>query len=423
MPWDVVVVGAGLAGLTCARELERAGLEVAVLERSDAVGGRVRTDVVDGFRCDRGFQLLNPAYPALKQLVDVAALDLRSFAPGAGLAGEGGVRIVADPRRSPKHLPQTMRSGYVRPAELTRLGAWARPALGSVRSLLDQPDEQLAASLDRAGVHGRVRAEIFEPFITGVLAEDRGTTSATFTRLLVRSFALGTPGVPALGMSVLPDQIAADLVTEVALGMEVTDVRQTGDGWQVATAQGPYDARAVVVATDAVTADRLIGVGASAMKGLVTYWFATEAAPTDLEFLLLDPTRTGPVVNTAVMTNVAPDYAPAGRHLVQATTLAGDGTGAGVAGEQEVRAQLARMYRTSTRRWEVVARHDVLHALPEQLPGVPLRQPVDLGDGLFVAGDHRDTASIQGALVSGRRTAAAVRSRLAGLSPAPGPRR
>jgi hypothetical protein len=309
-----------------------------------------------------------------------------------------------------------MRSGYVRPAELTRFGAWARPALGSVSSLLDLPDEPLAASLDRAGVRGRVRAEVFEPFITGVLAEDRGSTSATFTRLLVRSFALGTPGVPARGMAVLPGQIAADLVTEVLLGVEVTEVRQAGDGWRVTTSQGEHEARAVVVATDAVAADRLVGVAAPAMKGLVTYWFATDAAPTDLDFLLLDPTRTGPVVNTAVMTNVAPDYAPPGRHLVQATTLAGD------AGERDVRTQLARMYRTSTRRWQVVVRHDVQQALPEQVPGVSLRQPVDLGEGLFVAGDHRDTASIQGALVSGRRTAAAVRSRLAGLSPAPGPR-
>jgi glycine/D-amino acid oxidase-like deaminating enzyme len=265
-------------------------------------------------------------------------------------------------------------------------------------------------------VRGRVRAEVFEPFKTRVLAEDRGSTSATFTRLLVRSFALGTPGVPARGMSVLPGQIAADLVTEVLLGVEVTDVRQAGDGWRVTTSQGEHGARAVVVATDAVTADRLVGVAAPAMKGLVTYWFATDAAPTDLDFLLLDPTRTGPVVNTAVMTNVAPDYAPPGRHLVQATTLAGDAT------ERDVRAQLARMYRTSTRRWQVVVRHDVQQALPEQVPGVSLRQPVDLGEGLFVAGDHRDTASIQGALVSGRRTAAAVRSRLAGLSPAPGPR-
>ncbi len=405
MAADVVVVGAGLAGLTCARELVRIGLEVVVLERSDGVGGRVRTDVVDGFRCDRGFQLVNPAYPALQELVDVEALDLRQFAAGAALAGERGLTVVADPRRSPAYLARTLRSGYVRPGELSRLGAWAAPSLGSVRKLLAQEDTSLAASLDAAGVHGRVREDIFEPFFTGVLAEDRGETSATFARLLVRSFALGTPGVPALGMGELPAQIAAE-VPGLVLGAEVAAVERHGAGWRVSTEGATYDARAVVVATDPHAAAALADLGASRMKGLVTTWFAVDEPPTDLDLLVLDPARSGPVVNTAVMSNVAPDYAPAGRHLVQATTLDGPRRGA----ERSVREHLGRIYRTDTSGWEVVVTHHVPHALPHQEPGVSLRQPVDLGEGRFVAGDHRDTASIQGALVSGRRTAAAVRA-------------
>lgn len=412
MSADVVVVGAGLAGLTCARELDRRGLEVVVLERSDAVGGRVRTDVIEGYRCDRGFQLLNPAYPAVKQLVDVRALDLRSFAAGAALAGPEGFSIVADPKRSPRYLKDTLRSGYVRPVEIARFGAWAKPSLGSVRKLLAQEDEPLAVSLDSAGVQGMLRDEVFEPFMTGVLAEDRGETSATFARLLVRSFARGTPGVPALGMSALPEQIAGDLRSEVVLDCEVKAVERRNDGgWRVLTDGRRYDARAVVVATDPAAASDLTGLEATSMKGLVTYWFATDEPPTNLDLLVLDPRRSGPVVNTAVMTNVAPGYAPEGRHLVQATTLAGaepGAAGAAEAGEAEAREHLSRMYRRSTKAWDLVTRHHVVHALPEQRPGVSLRQAVELGDGLFVAGDHRDTASIQGALVSGRRTAAAV---------------
>jgi phytoene dehydrogenase-like protein len=408
MSSDVVVVGAGLAGLTCARELERGGLHVVVLEKSDAVGGRVRTDHVDGFRCDRGFQLINPAYPALQQLVDVDALDLRTFAAGAALAGPRGFAIVADPRRSPGYLPQVMRSGYVRPGEIARFGAWAKPSLGSVRKLLEQQDEPLTTSLDSAGVRGKIRAEVFEPFFTGVLAEDRGETSATFARLLIRSFALGTPGVPALGMSALPEQIAADLEGEVVLGAEVVSVETRRGGWQVVTDGRRYDASAVVVATDPAVASGLTGVDTAGMKGLVTYWYAVDEAPSDLDLLVLDPSRSGPVVNTAVMSNVAPAYAPEGRHLVQATTLA---HGA-VPSESEVREHLSRMYRSSTAGWDLVVAHEIPHALPHQRPGVSLRQPVELGEGLFVAGDHRDTASIQGALVSGRRTAAAVRLEL-----------
>ena len=405
---DVVVVGAGIAGLTCARELERSGLEVEVLEASDAVGGRVRTDVVDGFRCDRGFQLVNPAYPALRDLVDVGALGLRQFAAGAALAGPDGFGVVEDPRRSPGHVLQTLRSGYARPAELVRLAAWAAPALGSVPRLLAGDDEPLAASLDRHGVHGRVRDELFEPFITGVVAEDRGETSATFVRLLVRSFLRGTPGVPALGMSALPEQIAAELKGRVTTGAAVQAVRRTSGGVAVRAGDVERDARAVVVAADPVTAGDLAGLPPVAMKGLVTWWFACDTPPTSLDLLVLDPARSGPVVNTAVMSNVAPSYVPPGRHLVQATTLAGRGPD-GIPGEAAVRAHLARMYRQPTRAWDLVVRHHVAHALPEQRPGVPLRQRVDLGGGMYVAGDHRDTASLQGALVSGRRAAHAVR--------------
>lgn len=405
---DVVVVGAGLAGLTCAREVERAGYDVIVLEKADDVGGRVRTDEIDGFRCDRGFQLLNPAYPAVRQLVDVDALDLRSFAAGAALSGPRGFAIVADPRRNPGYLPHTMRSGYVRPGELTKLGAWAAPAIGSIRKLLETVDEPLAASLDNAGVRGRVRDEILEPFLAGVLAEDRGETSAKFTRLLIRSFAQGTPGVPALGMSALPRQIAGELKRDVVLSAEVVSLARMGSRWRVVTDGEQYDARAVVVATDPTGAADLAGLEQAPMKGLVTYWFATDEAPTDLDLIVLDPGRNGPVVNTAVMTNVAPDYGPPGRHVVEATTLAQRPP----ATEAEVREHLSRMYRTETAHWDLVVVHHVTDALPKQRPGVSIRQPVDLGDRLFVAGDHRDTASIQGALVSGRRTAAAVREAL-----------
>lgn len=419
MQAEVVVVGAGLAGLTCARELERHGYDVVVLEKSDGVGGRVRTDVVDGFRCDRGFQLLNPAYPAAKHLVDLDALDLRSFAAGAALAGPKGFAIVADPRRSPGYLAQTLRSGYARPAELARFGAWAAPSLGSVRKLLAQEDVALAESLDEAGVHGRLRAEVFEPFFTGVLAEARGETSAIFARLLLRSFALGTPGVPALGMGALPGQIAADLERPVVLDTEVRSVERHGRRRRVVTDGRSYDARAVVVATDPVAVKGLVDLRTPRMKGLVTYWLAADEAPSDLDLLVLDPTRSGPVVNSAVMSNVAPAYAPAGRHLVQATTLATRPA----ATETEVREHLSRMYRTDAHRWDLVVRHRVTHALPHQRPGVSLRQPVDLGAGLFVAGDHRDTASIQGALVSGRRTAAAVRESLGRATATSGPGR
>ncbi len=409
MDCDVAVIGAGLAGLECARSLTDRGFTVRVLEVSDAVGGRVRTDRVDGFTLDRGFQLLNPAYPAVRERVDVAALDLRRFAPGVAVRRGDRLAVLADPRRAPGRLMDTLRSGYVRPLELFTLARWAAPSLGSVRRLLARPDTTLADSFVDAAVEGHLRREVLEPFLAGVLAEEDGTTSAAFVRLLVRAFLLGTPGVPASGMAALPAQLASHLPDGVTLGTPVEQVDRAGDGsWRVSAGGDGLATRAVVVATDPPAAERLVGVPAPVMKGLVTFWFATDTAPTRDPLLFLDGRRRGPVVNTAVMSAIAPSYAPAGAHLVQVTCLLPGSRTTGAPDERTVRRQAGEVYGCDADEWELLARHAVPHALPAQPAPLARRRPVSLGDGLFVCGDHRDTASIQGAMVSGRRTAVAV---------------
>lgn len=399
---DVVVVGAGLAGLACALELEQRGLDVLVVEASDRVGGRVRTEAVDGHLCDVGFQLLNPSYPAVRRMVDLPALALQSFGAGVEVRRRGVTALLADPRREPASLVRTLASGLVTPGEVARLVAWAAPSLGPVRWLLAGPDASLTESLDRAGVDGPLRREVLEPFLAGVLAEDRGATSAQYVRLLVRSFLLGTPGLPREGMGALPAQLAAKLSRPVRLGGRA----ELGSGTTVRLPAGEVRARSVVVATDVASAAELGVVPTSRVNGLRTWWFSTTDPVPTSRWLRVDGDR-GPVVNTAVVSDAAPSYAPPGRRLVQATTLSGAPDD-----EHLVRAELGRLWSTSARDWELLARHDVQQALPLVVPPLVVRRPVDLGGGLFVAGDHRDTSSIQGALVSGRRCARAVAAHL-----------
>ncbi|GAB3450314.1 NAD(P)/FAD-dependent oxidoreductase [Phycicoccus ginsengisoli] len=399
---DVVVVGAGLAGLGCALELERRGLDVLVVEASDRVGGRVRTEVVDGHLCDVGFQLLNPAYPAVRRTVDTAALRLQPFGAGVEVRRGGVTALVADPRREPASLLRTLASGLVTPGEVARLAAWVAPSLGPVRWLLAGSDTSLATSLDAAGVHGPLRREVLEPFLAGVLAEDRAATSAQYVRLLVRSFLLGTPALPLDGMGALPAQLAARLRNPVQLDSRA----ELGSGTTVRLPAGEVPARAAVVATDVASAAALGVVPPARTNGLRTWWFSTtDPAPTS-RWLRVDGDR-GPVVNTAVVSDAAPSYAPRGRRLVQATTLSGAPDD-----EQVLRAELGRLWSTSARDWDLLARHDVREALPLVSPPLVVRRPVDLGGGLFVTGDHRDTSSIQGALASGRRCARAVAGHL-----------
>ena len=403
---DVVVVGAGLAGLRCAQVLSDAGRDVVVLEASDRVGGRIRTDRVDGFVVDHGFQLLNPAYPAVRRWVDVDALGLQPFGAGVAARSEQEVEVLGHPLRSPGLVPRTLCSAARRPGELAAVARWAAPLVRprpgrSLSEVLERrPDVDRRTALDRAGLDGFLR-RVVDRFFAGVLLEDDGSTADRYALLLTWMFARGVPALPRDGMAALPAQLAAGLGDRVRLGQRAHRV----GGTSVETDEGRWSADHVVVATGGPEATALIGVDAPATKGVATVWWSAPDAPdTDLLHVDARSTPTGPLVNTAVVSRAAPSYAPRGRHLVQGSALLGPGRDTD---EPSMRRHAGDLLGTDTTGWEVVARHDVPHALPAQPVPYSAARPVWHGD-VLVCGDHRDTGSIQGALVSGQRAAAAV---------------
>lgn len=418
MDADVVVIGAGLAGLQCARRLQRSGLNPLVLEARDAVGGRVRTERIGGFLCDHGFQVLNPAYPAVRSWIDVDALGLQRFGTGVRVSTGDGVRTLAQPMRHPGLISASLRSGMLDLGELWGLARWIGPTLmRATASSRATADTTLGAGLDAAGVTGPLRRGVIDTLLAGVLADDSQQSSANYVRLLLRSFALGTPGLPRGGMQALPEQMAADLRAGVQVGVPVREVRDRGDRVSVRTETGRVSARAAVIAVAPQDLPHLTDLPAPPTHGLTTWWFAAPEAPARDAFVHLDATAPGggpggPVWNTAVISRVAPSYAPPGSHLVEATTLLGRPDGQ--ASEDEVRAHLERIYAVSTRRWEVLAHHVVAHTLPAQPAPLVDRARQRISPRVLVAGDHRDTASIQGALVSGDRAAEAVAGVLSG---------
>ncbi len=403
---DVVVVGAGLAGLAAAVRLQQAGVDTVVVEAAEGVGGRVRTDVVDGFRLDRGFQLLNPAYPEAQRLLDLDTLELRPFDAGLAVARDGRRHILGDPLRMPSTLPVDLTAPVGSVRAKASFGSWAAGlGLGSADSIRERPDRSLMDELRHRGLDGALTERVLRPFLSGVLADHELASSQRVASMLLRAFARGNPSVPAQGMQAIPDQLAARLLPgSLHLGVRAVALASG----HLDTDAGRVSARALVVAADPVTASELGAVPPAPMRSLTTWWFVATEPPTDRPLLHVDGDAAGPLANTVVMTNAAPTYGPGdGRALIGATAVGSHPDRAA-----EVQRHAGRIYGVDESGWELLRTDVIDRALPAHPPGQPLARRVELGDGLFVAGDHRDTPSTQGALVSGRRAADAVLAHL-----------
>ena len=404
---EVVIVGAGLAGLAVATTLTEAGREVVIVEASDDVGGRVRTDEVDGFLVDRGFQVLLTAYPELDRQLDRAALRLRAFEPGALVRIGARFHAVGDPFRRPGRLLSTAMAPVGTPLDKLRLLSLRRRLRSrTVPQLLRGQDVDTAHALRDQRFGPAMVERFFRPLVGGIQLDPDLTASRRMFDTIFRTLSDGDAAVPAAGMGAIPRQMAAQLdPRSIHLNRPATRVEP---GRVVLAGDEAISADRIVVATEGPSASQLLGLEPVGSRPATCVWFAADRPPTDSRLIVLDGNGTGPALNVAVMSNVAPEYAPEGSALVAAAC-----PGVADAGiEPAVRRQLQEWWGAPVDGWRHLRTHVIAHGQPDQRPPFAPKQRVSLGDGLFVCGDHRDTASIQGAMYSGRRCATAVASSL-----------
>jgi phytoene dehydrogenase-like protein len=423
----ILIIGAGLAGLTCARHLQQHNIDVQVLEASDDVGGRVRSDHVDGYTLDRGFQVLFDQYPAVRRNLDLNALDLQPFEPGAIICRNGKRSVLADPlrdrnRRDVLEAALTPAIPFADKLRTLRLALTLRDRDSDQNA---EPDTQRSDDYLRTeGFSEQTIDRFFRPFFGGVFLDRSLETTAAALRFYFRMLNTGQTALPANGIGAITQQLASPLRAEGRVRCHAPVaalLRAEGRVVGVRLDNGEaLHADAVVLATDAPSATRLADLPTpQGVRQTAAIYFAGTHQIYTSRKIVLNAAPDAFVNNAQLLSNVAPLYAPPNRHLLSAAVV-------GMPDMSDVELVVAAM-RDLRRMWQgdQQAQHAldtyyplrvyrIRYAQFRQPPGIYAALPVNrtTQPGLFVAAEWTDASSINGAMTSGERCASLVREEL-----------
>lgn len=406
---DVIIVGGGLSGIACAVTLHAAGVPALVLEAGDDFGGRVRTDAVDGFLLDRGFQVYLDAYPEAGKLLDLKALDLQPFEPGALVYDGKRLRRVLDPFRRPSHALESALQPIGTIMDKLRVGLLKLRASGwTTGKIALHPEITTAQWLRDFGFSEAMIDTFFRSFYGGIFLErDLRTTSRMF-EFTFQMFSQGNATLPARGMQEIPRQLVSRLPPDcLKTHSRVTAISEnsvTVNGMEV------LGARHVVLATDSTTTQRLLPAALAKdpeWRAVTNLYFSAPSSPIHEKLIALNGVPGGLVNNVCVLSEIAPAYAPTGKALISASVL-------GVHDATDlvrcVKSELSNWFGSQVESWEPLRTDRIPEALPEQAPGSNsfARPGFRCVDGIWICGDHLSHPSIEGAISSGIRTANAI---------------
>jgi phytoene dehydrogenase-like protein len=405
---EIIIVGAGLAGLTAAKALKAAGRSVLIIEASDGIGGRVRTDEVNGFLLDRGFQVLLTAYPETKLLLDYERLQLCRFDPGALILAETGISRIGDPLRQPSSLLNTLLSSAGTLADKLRmLKLKIKLARKTIEEIFSEKELTTIAYLKNEGFSDKMISVFFRPFMTGIFLEDQLSTSSRMFEFVFKMFSEGDAAIPAGGMGMIPKQLAESLsADEITLNQKVLQI----EGGQVKTDKGlTYNAEFVLLATDQLNSLTGNNKPVTGYHSVTNIYFTATAIPFKLPLIALNTLSNKLVNNIAVVNQVSPSYSKTGEALISLSLIGDHSKADQTALRKKVIHELKLWYPDAVN-WTHLKTYHINYALPDdnQVSNEPDYTVMRLNSQCFVCGDYLMNGSINAALKSGRLAAEAI---------------
>ena len=407
---DVLVIGAGIAGLTAAKLLKEAGKTVKLIEASNSIGGRVKTDLYQGYLLDHGFQVLLTEYPEAKKLLNYNQLHLKAFDPGAIILNQKGITEIGDPLRKPSTLVQTLISpvGSIFD-KLKMLGLKLKLAGTSIEQIFEKKEITTWQYLKQVGFSEKMLNQFFKPFMTGIFLENELTTSSRMFEFVFKMFSEGDTAIPAKGMAEIPKQLANSLLKEDILfnekiiGIDNNRVQTENGNW--------YSAKKILIATNPPGIPAPFKIYNTNMRQVTNIYFTADKAPVNKPIIVLNASVNKLVNNIAVLDQVSSAYAPEGKSLISVSIIGSKFTGYEVDLPALVLAEIKQWYPEAID-WEYLKTYNIPHALPlaEHVIDTTDKATIRLTDESFICGDYLLNGSINAAMKSGRLAVEAILS-------------
>lgn len=407
MKSTITIIGSGISGLTAAVYLHQKGYKIQILEASDRAGGRIKTDLINGFRLDRGFQVLLTEYPETKALLDYKKLNLKRFLPGATVLYDGGQFEIADPFRRPRATFATLFAPVGSLKDKINTFFLKNKLVNiSITNLFKQPEIETNAQLKKYGFSQKMMDRFYKPFFSGIFLENDLKTSSNMFDFVMKLFSEGDAAIPALGMEEIPKQLVAMLPeNSIQYNVKVSAIENNTIICEDGTT---LEADKIILATEAIgLAGNYISKTKQNFHQVTNVYFEANIAPTQKAVVVLNASTNKKWANNlTVLSNISNQYAPEGKVLISVSyngiPAIDDETLA-----KNMKSELKQWYGNQVSAWKLLKTYRINYALPnqEKVSNEVDYSKIKINDNLFICGDHLLNGSINAAMKSGRMVA------------------